>query len=148
MTEMKQIVPVAEGTGKSEKPEKKSGFRLWWVIVAAVVLLALLLTGIFFLFQAPAAITTQIRDIFIIIMTLEFMLLGVAGVILIVQLAKLVNLLQNEIKPILAATSETIDTLKGTSNFLSEKLVTPVIKLNSYLAGIKKFLDLLNILRK
>jgi hypothetical protein len=60
----------------------------------------------------------------------------------------MVNLLQNEVKPILEATSETIDTLKGTTQFLSENLVDPVIKLNSYVAGIKKALDLLKIFRK
>ena len=75
------------------------------------------------------------------------MLLGVALIIFIVQLAKMVNLLQNEVKPILEATNETINTLKGTTEFLSENLVEPVIKLNGYVAGLKKILDLLKIFR-
>jgi hypothetical protein len=76
------------------------------------------------------------------------MVLGAALVILLVQLAKLINLLENEVKPILAATSETVNTLKGTTEFMSENLVDPVIKLNGYMAGLKKIFDLMKIVKK
>jgi hypothetical protein len=60
----------------------------------------------------------------------------------------LINLVQNEVKPILQSTSETVNTLKGTTTFLSQNLVAPVIKLNGYMAGMKRLFDLLNILKK
>jgi len=60
----------------------------------------------------------------------------------------LINLLQNEVKPILDATNETVNTLRGTTTFLSENLVEPVIKLNSYLAGIQRVLKLLGLKRR
>jgi hypothetical protein len=63
-------------------------------------------------------------------------------VVLVIQFASLINLLQNEVKPILQSTSETVNTLRGTTEFLSENLVEPVIKLNSYLAGLRKFFNL------
>ena len=150
MNENNQIAPI-ENTAETNPVENQKavkGIKSWLIVVIAVAILALLLTAIFFLFKAPAAVTTQIRDVFIIFMALEFMVLGVALVILIVQLAKLVNLLENEVKPIIEATSDTINTLKGTTEFLSENLVDPVIKLNGYMAGIKKVLDLLKIVRK
>lgn len=148
MTEVKQL-PAGQNNPEIQGDTKSSpAIRIWMIIVVVVVLLALIATAVFFLVKAPASITTQIRDIFIIFMALEFIILGVALVILIIQLAKLVNLLQNEVKPILEATSDTINTLKGTSEFLSENLVDPVIKLNGYLAGIKKILDLLKVFRK
>jgi hypothetical protein len=81
-------------------------------------------------------------------MALESLLIGAALVVLIIQLASLINLLQNEVKPILKSTTETVNTLRGTTEFLSENLVEPVIKLNSYMAGLKKFFDLFNIIRK
>jgi membrane protein implicated in regulation of membrane protease activity len=149
MTETKQnIVPVESVSTTPPQEEQPKGIQIWLIVVIAVALLALLATAIFFLAKAPATVTTQIRDIFIILMAFEFLVLGAALVILIVQLAKLVNLLQNEVKPILEATSETVKTLKGTTAFLSDNLVDPVIKLNGYLAGIKKALDLLRIFRK
>ena len=148
MTEMKQIASRSESSEKVEEKRTVQGVRIWLIIVAVVILLALVAVAVYFLITAKPAVTTQIRDVFIIFMALEFMILGVAMVILIIQLAKLVNLLQNEVKPILEATSETINTLKGTTDFLSENLVNPVIKLNSYMSGIKKVLDLLKIVRK
>ena len=125
-----------------------SGIKPWLIIVIAVVILGLIGAAVYFLMQADAGTTTKIRDIFIIFMALEFAVLGVALVILIIQLAKLVNLLENEIKPIIASTAETINTLKGTTEFLSENLVAPVIKLNGYMAGFKKVFDLLKIIRR
>lgn len=141
-------LPVAPVVANEETQKAQHQVRLWLVILIAVLVVLLLGTAIFFLFRANPAVTTQIRDIFIIVLSLEFMILGVALVILIIQLAKLINLLQNEVKPILDATTETVNTLKGTTSFLSENLVEPVIKLNGYMAGLKKALDLMNIFRK
>src|SRR5574340_998953 len=66
---------------------------------------------------------------------------GQKSIVLILQLAALINLLQNEIKPILDSTNDTVNNLRGTTQFLSNNLVEPVLKLNEYLAGMKKFWD-------
>jgi len=81
--------------------------------------------------------------VFIIFMALESFVRGVALIILIVQLATLINLLQNEVKPILNSTNETVNTLRGTVTFLSDNMTEPVIKVNSYVAGIKTFFDVM-----
>lgn len=117
--------------------------RLVGIIIAAVVLVGLLIFGLVMLLSADAATTSEIRDIFIIFMALESLVLGVALVILIVQLATLINLIQNDLKPILKSTNETVSTLRGTATFISNNITEPVIKLNEYLAGIKKLLDIL-----
>lgn len=122
--------------------------RLWIWIAAGVLIVALIVLGIVLLMRADAGVTAQIRDVFIIFMALEAIVIGAALVILIVQLATLINLVQNEVKPILQSTSETVNTLKGTTDFLSQNLVDPVIKLNGTLAGIKRLLDLLKIARR
>jgi len=80
-------------------------------------------------------------------MALVSLVIGVALVILIVQIASLINLIQNEVKPILKSTTDTVNTLKGTTDFLSQNFVDPVIKLNGSLAGLMKLLDLLKIIR-
>ncbi|MEW6402459.1 MAG: hypothetical protein AB1649_11720 [Chloroflexota bacterium] len=117
------------------------------VILGAVVLLALLGLSIYFLLQ-PATPTDRIRDVFIIVVALESLVIGVALIILIVQLASLINLLQNEVRPILHATSDTVNTLRGTVEFLGENVAEPVIKLNGYLAGMQRMLELMGIRKK
>jgi hypothetical protein len=71
------------------------------------------------------------------------LILGFVLVLLIVQLARLINLLQNEIRPILESTNETSRTLRGTAVFLSDNLTEPVIKLNESLASLQRFLELI-----
>jgi hypothetical protein len=121
------------------------------VLAAGLILiLALLGTAIYFLLrpETPAEEVGRIRDVFIIVVALESLLIGVAMIVLIVQLAGLINLLQNEIRPILNATSETVNNLRGTAEFLGENVVEPVIKLNGYLAGLSRMLELMGIRKK
>jgi heme/copper-type cytochrome/quinol oxidase subunit 2 len=110
--------------------------------IVFVVVLGLIIASVVLLLGAKNETTAKIRDIFIIFMALESLVIGVTLVILIIQLATLINLLQNEIKPILNSTNETVSTLRGTVTFLSDNLAEPVIKLNEYLAGIKRLIDL------
>lgn len=116
-------------------------------IAGVIILLALLVTVVIFL-ALPDTNTEKIRDIMIIIMAIEFMFLGIALLVLIIQLATLINLLQNEIIPIVESTSETANTLRGTTEFLSENLTEPVIKLNQYLAGFMRLTELIGLTRK
>lgn len=116
------------------------------IIAGVIVLLALVACAVYGLLQNPGT-TANIRDIFIIFMAFESLIIGVALVILVIQIASLINLLQNEVKPILAATNETVNTLRGTTEFLSENLVEPVIKLNSTVAGLRRILEIFGLLK-
>ena len=119
----------------------KRRWMLTGFIIAALVILAGIIVAIIALTEHPA-VATNVRDIFIIFMAFESLIIGAALVVLVIQIAALINLLQNEVKPILQSTSDTVNTLRGTTEFLSENLIEPVIKLNSYLAGLRKFFNL------
>jgi len=133
-------------SGPSTNNKKKAG-KTWLFILIAIVLLAITITLVVFLAKSEPSATGQIRDIFIILMALESLVIGIALVILVIQLAILTNLIQNEVKPILDSTNETVNTLKGTTKFLSNNMVEPVIKLNEYLAGLKKVLEILRLVK-
>jgi len=113
-------------------------------VAAGLVLVAILALAVYVLLQ-PGTPTDRWRDIFIIMVSLESLVVGVALIILLIQMASLINLLQNEVRPILDATSETVNTLRGTAEFLGESVVEPVIKLNSYLASMRRVLELMGI---
>jgi len=115
--------------------------------IGLVVFIAVLVVFLVYLAN-PATPTQKIRDIFIIFMGLETLILGLALVVLIIQLARLINLLQNEIKPILNSTNETVNTLRGTTAFLSDNIVEPVIKLNEYFAAFKEMFKLVRFTGK
>lgn len=115
-------------------------------VIIALVVIILIVSGLVFgaivLMRQDADTTGRIRDLFIIFMAIEMLLVGIAVIVLIIQIAQLTNLLQNEVKPILSSTTETVNTLKGTVRFLSDNLVEPVIKVNSTVAGGRKLLEL------
>jgi len=114
------------------------------VVLAGIVLFAILILAIYVLLQ-PGTPTDRWRDIFIILVALESLVIGIALVVLLIQMASLINLLQNEVRPILDATSETVNNLRGTAEFLGESVVEPVIKLNGYLASLRRVLELMGI---
>ena len=136
---LRETYSLEESTQNYVEPAEKQ--NKLGLIFGAVIVLGALITGLIFLLQ-PGTDTARVRDIFIIFMALEFLLIGIVMIILIVQLARLTLLLQNEIKPILDSTNETANTLKGTTQFLSEHLVEPVLKMNQYLAGLNKLVGL------
>ena len=132
-----------EGTNDEQKASDRQA-KIIAIVAGVVVLLAIvgaILASIWMLGNPSE--TETLRDIFIIWIAFIALLIGVALVILSVQVARLVNLLQNEIKPILENTNETINTVRGTALFVSENITEPVVKLGSTFAGIQRFLQLL-----
>ena len=139
--------PRSEEYTNTTEQEKKTKRIMIAVIVGVVILLAALVFAIIILMQ-PTTPTDRIRDVFIIVVAFESLVIGVALIVLIIQLASLINLLQNEVRPILTATSETVNNLRGTAEFLGENVVEPVIKLNGYLAGMSRVIELMGIKKK
>lgn len=130
-----------EGTATPTSDHRQ---RLYLILGACLLLLLLAgsVTAAVFLVSNPAQAET-IRDVVIIFMALEFLLIGLAFIVLIVQIARLTALLQNEVGPILRSTHQTVDTLRGTTAFLSENLVSPVVKVNSSVAALRRALKLI-----
>jgi PDZ domain-containing secreted protein len=126
--------------------QKKNTAIIVGAIALVVLLLVLLLLSISFMVSNPAT-TETLRDVAIILLALEGLLIGFALVVLIVQLARLTVLLENEVKPILESTNETISTLRGTTTFLSNNLADPVIRANSAASAVRRALELLRLIR-
>lgn len=142
--------PLPEQTDTPNAPQLTAQQRRATIIIVLVALAFLLIIVVSFVFlmRAPALQVAQLRDVMIIFLALQSVLTGFVLVILLVQLARLINLLQNEIKPILESTNDTVNHLRGTTTFLGDNLVEPVIKMNEYLAGLTKFLVVMGISRK
>jgi hypothetical protein len=128
---------------QTESQTKKGRAWYFWPVVGLGVIVGIFLIGLI----AAVAIALladpddaanwvgMIRDVFIIVLAMEGMLMGVALIVLVIQIAALINLLQNEIQPIVDNASETMTTVRGTTQFVSQNLVEPVIKTSAFLAG-------------
>ena len=99
------------------------------VLLALAVILTLATNGDF------AETIRIVRDLVIIFLALEGILIIMSLAVLALQVARLVNLLQNEVKPILVNTQETVKTAQSTVEFMSENLTQPVIRASGFLSG-------------
>lgn len=129
----------------AQKPSKWTLQRI--IIIAAaglggVIVLLFVIGLLFALFsdvEATAPRIQIIRDVFIIIMSLEFILIIAALAVLILQIARIVNLLQSEVKPVIDNAKETVNTAKGTVEFVGSNVSEPVVKTSAFLAGAGVF---------
>jgi hypothetical protein len=85
----------------------------------------------------------SVRDLSIIILALESLVVGVLLGVLIVQVTRLIRMLRDEVMPILYSTQETLGTVRGTTTFVSDRVVQPVVKLSSYTAGVRQAMSVL-----
>ncbi len=99
------------------------------VLLALAIILTLATNGDF------AETIRIVRDLVIIFLALEGILIIMSLAVLALQVARLVNLLQNEVKPILVNTQETVKTAQSTVEFMSENLTQPVIRASGFLSG-------------
>jgi len=78
-----------------------------------------------------------VRDVAIVLLALLSIVIGVLLALVLVQLRKLAQMLRQEIQPMLDTTNETVDTVQRTTTFVSQNLVDPLIKVQSYTTGAR-----------
>jgi hypothetical protein len=102
--------------------------------IAAIFLIGLAL-AVFFNVDDTSRGIQIIRDIFIIVLSLEGILIIGGLAVFVLQIARLVGLLQSEVKPVLNNTQETIQSAKGTVDFVGKNVAGPAIRVSAFLAG-------------
>ncbi len=86
---------------------------------------------------------TFVRDLAIILLAVESLVVGVVLIVLVLEIRNLAKLLREEIKPILDSADETARTVRGTTVFVSENLVTPMVRASSFASGVAQALRIL-----
>jgi tellurite resistance protein TehA-like permease len=112
-----------------------------YAVIGVIVLLILgigLIVGVFYVAHNYPAELEALRDVFIIALALESCVFGIVLMLMLLMLIRLVNMLEFEIKPILEQTNETVGNVKGTSTFVSTKVISPVIRVTSVISGVRK----------
>ena len=76
-------------------------------------------------------LSATIRDIAIIIIAIQSIVIGVLIAVLIWQIWRLIRIVQTELMPIIEDTQATVSTVRGTATFVSNNVVDPVIHANT-----------------
>jgi hypothetical protein len=130
------------------------------LVVAAALLLGLIVLLVFLsvdAYQAAYAgappspgtvVVGLLRDAAIVFVAFETLFIGILLIMLVLQLHSLTVLLREEIKPMLEAANDTVATVRGTTQFISHNVVSPVMKWSGYLAGLRRIVQELSGLRE
>ena len=116
------------------------------LVVGLIVLLVMLSVdayGATMRHEGPTAgqvVVSLIRDAAIVFVAFETLLIGILLIVIMVQMNSLITLLRGEIQPMLEAINETLATVRGTTQFVSHNIVSPVVKWSGYLAGLQRVL--------
>ena len=135
MEEIEQAKPTQEPAGEADRREQT--LRTIGIVVIVLVILGIMGFAGYGLIIHPN-LTAALRDISIIVLALVTIVIGAFLAILIFQLQSLTALLRDEIKPILEAANETASTVRGTTTFISDAVVTPVITAASYASAVRQ----------
>jgi hypothetical protein len=140
-----------------ETPEEESGSNITrWAVIAfggmgALIVIALIIAVIVGATGAEGGLATGfqvVRDFLIIILALQGLFLSVAMIVLILQFSALLNLLRNEIGPLIREVRETTNAARGTAQFVSKNVAEPVIKVASTAAAVQAFLGQVTGIRR
>jgi hypothetical protein len=85
-------------------------------------------------------ISATLRDIAIIIVAVETIIINGLLILLVWQIWRLIKMIREEIKPILEDTKDTVGTVRGTADFVSNNVVDPVVKTSGKIAGFRQTL--------
>lgn len=109
-------------------------------ILIIVLLLVAALAAALTAAETWAPFVQIFRDVFLLLLLLESVLVIAALAILLLQAAGFLIMLRSEIKPILDNARETTRLSKATAQFVNSNAVDPLIQIKSFLAGLLAFL--------
>ncbi len=135
-TQEARSAQVSAGLGASRKPAIIAG------AVALIVLAALIAIGVLLFSNPPVA--AVLRDIFIILLGIQTMIIGLLMVVAVVaiiyvalKMYDLTQFVENELRPILRRVDDGVRVVHSRTVFISDAAVKPVIDVLSYGAAVR-----------
>ncbi len=143
MQDIAQEKPGRDSEDPGEKPRRIR--RTIGLVAVGGIILAVLGAAIYALvaFEQSQGVTAVLRDISIVVLALVTIVIGLLLAILIYQLQSLIALLRNEIKPILDSANQTARTVRGTTTFVSDAVVSPVVSAASFATAVRETIKVL-----
>jgi hypothetical protein len=143
--EIKTDQSVPPTTQDNPRPGLSTGAKIG-IGVGIVVVIVVLLLVLGFMLNHPVTAST-LRDIAIIVLAFQSQVVLILMAILIYQLVVLIRLLRDDVRPMLDSTQETLNTVRGTVTFVSERVTKPAIQASSYINGIGRSIGVALALR-
>ncbi len=105
-------------------------------VAVAVLVVALIVLGLYGLCHTRDGLVC-LRDVAIITLALAAFAVTVLLLLIVVLFGRLISAIQEGVTPILASAKRTADTVQGTTAFVSDTVVAPLINIASLVGGTK-----------
>lgn len=107
--------------------------------IGIILLLVLCSGGSYLLVSRNLA--DEMRDFLLILLAVQSLVIGAFLLLTLWQIYRLVQLLREEVIPLLTTTKETVDQVKTTTTFVGQSVAGPIITLRGVVSGVKAMGD-------
>jgi hypothetical protein len=144
----------------AENNEESGGFSFIRAVILATVgmgvfILIIFIIGLIFVLTDAEGWQPRVavfRDLTLIVVAVQVIIIMTGLAVMLVQLARFINLLGSEVKPITRDAREALRSVRTTADFTRKQVATPLIQTQTFFAGlavfIRELLRLSRILRR
>jgi len=115
--------------------ERQMRRRMVLIGIGIAVIVVLILLG--FAGMIAAGVIDEVRDIVIILLATESLVIGGVTLFLLYQMIMLITLLREELIPLIQSAQETVNSARGTTVYVSRKIVVPSAKAATTVARLQ-----------
>ena len=115
--------------------ERQMNRRMMLIGIGIAVIAVLILLG--FAGMIAVGIIDEVRDIIIILLAIESLIIGGVTLFLLYQVIMLVTLLREELIPLIQSAQETVNSARGTTVYVSRKIIVPSVKAATTVARLQ-----------
>lgn len=123
------LTPFNSGSGEAEPEKSSRGWLKWGIIggVGALIVLGLIVWGLYSLGGADQSALERFRDVAIIFIILLFLITVILLAAVVATLGYLVIQTKDKIIPMLEEVTQTVKRVRGTTEFMTDEAVKPII---------------------
>ncbi len=123
-----QPIPMTEA-------ERQMRRRMMLIGIGIAVIAVLILLS--FAVMIAAGVIAEVRDVVIILLATESLIIGGVTLFLLYQVIMLVTLLREELIPLIQSAQETVNSARGTTVYVSRKIIVPSAKAATTVARLQ-----------
>jgi hypothetical protein len=133
---MNEDQPVVQTDAEREMKRRMTLIGIGIAIVAVLILLG-------FAGMIALGIIAEVRDIVIILLAVESLIIGGVTLFLLYQIIMLLTLIREELIPLIQSAQDTVNSARGTTVYVSRKIVVPSVRAATTMARLQTMVRVL-----
>jgi hypothetical protein len=107
------------------------------IVLVLLLIVAAIVAGLYGLCGSSSSALQCVRDVAIIVLVLETFVVTLLLALIVLLFGRLISTIQDQVMPVLHSAQRTAQTVEGTTKFVSDTVVAPLISLAGFAAGLR-----------